>query len=57
MSMIHPGLQGHKTLDCENEVLLETHNAKVLRGDILSQLYQCVPVMALFPHILGLLLK
>lgn len=55
--MIHPGLEGHKTLDCENEVLLETHNAKVLRGDILSQLYQCVPVMALFPHILGLLLK
>lgn len=58
MLVIHPGLQGHKTLDCENKVILETHNANALRDDTLNQLYQCVPAMAsLFPHVPGLLLK
>ena len=57
MPTIHPGLPGLKTLEDDDKVLLETHKANVLRGHRLRQLYQCVPAMALSPHILGLLLK
>lgn len=49
------GLQSHKTEDCENQVLLETHKANALRSGMLNQQYHWVPTMvSLFPSIPGL---